>query len=225
MSRGVMPLLNSWLATASTPVASMLPCTASPRRLWPVYWKTGMRQSSRPKVKGVPWSMWVTPDAPRVTGVGAVGAAAPAPEGQRVGAFAQLGAQHGVLAGIDAMRLGATVADAPHQALRQDAAQAGGHEERRRAHVEQTRNGRNRIVGMQRGQHQMAGHGGAQADFGGLLVAHFADQDNVRVLAQHRAQHACECQLNFGIHLNLIDAVKTVLDRIFNRNNFVCRFV
>jgi hypothetical protein len=71
----------------------------------------------------------------------------------------------------------------------------------------------------------MAGHGGAQADLGGLLIAHFADQDNVRILAQDGAQHARECQLDFGIHLNLIDTGKTVFNRIFNRNNLVDRLV
>ena len=144
----------------------------------------------------VHFHQFVHADASLITGVVAVGTAAPAPEGQRVGAFAQLGAQHGALAGIKGVRLGAAFADAPHQALRQDAAQAGGHKERRRAHVEQARDGRDRIVGVQRGQHQVAGHGGAQTDFGSLLVAHFADQNNVRVLAQHRAQHARERQVD-----------------------------
>ena len=92
---------------------------------------------------------------------------------------------YGRLARLKHHWLGAGFAHSPHQPLRQNAAQAGGNQKWRRAHVEQARDGRNGIIGMQCGQHQMAGHGGAQANLGGFLIAHFADQDNVRILAQH----------------------------------------
>jgi hypothetical protein len=44
----------------------------------------------------------------------------------------------------------------------------------------------------------VAGHGGAHADLGGLLVAHFAQQDDVRILAQGGSQHAAEGEVDLS---------------------------
>ena len=41
------------------------------------------------------------------------------------------------------------------------------------------------LHGVQRREHQVAGLGGGDRGGGGLQVAHFADQDDVRVLTQH----------------------------------------
>jgi hypothetical protein len=41
-----------------------------------------------------------------------------------------------------------------------------------------------RIIGMQSREYQMAGHGSTHADFCRILIAHFADQDDVRILSQ-----------------------------------------
>ncbi len=49
-----------------------------------------------------------------------------------------------------------------------------------------------RVVGVQRGEHQVAGLGRLDGDFGGLEVADFADHDHVRILAQEGAQGAGE---------------------------------
>ena len=58
--------------------------------------------------------------------------------------------------------------------------------ERRDAHVQQARQRRRRVVGVQRRQHHVAGLRGLDRDVGGLEVADFADHDDVRILAQER---------------------------------------
>ena len=65
----------------------------------------------------------------------------------------------------------------------------------------------------------MAGHGGAQADFHGFLVAHFAYQHDVRVLAQYRAQHARKGEIDFCVDLHLANARQAIFDRVLHRNN------
>ena len=45
---------------------------------------------------------------------------------------------------------------------------------------------RGRIDGVQRREHQVSGHRTAQANIDSLAVTHFADQDDVRILAQRR---------------------------------------
>ena len=49
-----------------------------------------------------------------------------------------------------------------------------------------------RVDRVQRREHEVAGLGRAQRGVDRLLVAHLADQDHVRVLAQHAAQRALE---------------------------------
>ena len=56
------------------------------------------------------------------------------------------------------------------------------------AHVDETRQRLRGVVGVQRGQHQVAGLRGLDGDFRRLEVADFADHDDVRILAQERAQ-------------------------------------
>src|SRR5277367_2450119 len=57
---------------------------------------------------------------------------------------------------------------------------------------------------MQGGQHQVAGFGSENGGGDGFQVAHFADQDDVRVLAQRSAQRGGErCGVHF--HFALVD--------------------
>ena len=59
-------------------------------------------------------------------------------------------------------------------------------------------------LGVQRAEHQVAGLGGGERQADGLQVAHFADQDDVRVLAQRRAQRLAEAE-RVAVHLALVD--------------------
>ena len=97
-------------------------------------------------------------------------------------------------------------AQPPHEALRDDA------DERRRddvglgADVHQARDDRRRVVGVQRRQHEVAGLRRLHRDLRGLGVADLAEQDDVGILPQDRAQRARERQLDLLVDLRLVDA-------------------
>src|SRR5450759_4052440 len=74
---------------------------------------------------------------------------------------------------------------------------------------------------MQGGKHQVAGHRGAQADLRGLRIAHFTDQDHIRVLPQSGAQHARKCQVDLFVYLHLIDAGQAVFHRVFHGDDLL----
>jgi hypothetical protein len=76
------------------------------------------------------------------------------------------------------MRLLALGAKAPRQALRQDPQQRIGEVERVHAHIQQPHDGFRRAVGMQRGEHQVAGKRGFDADRHRFLVAHLTHHDD-----------------------------------------------
>ena len=63
-----------------------------------------------------------------------------------------------------------------------------------------------RVVGVQRAEHQVAGERRLDGDLGRLAVADFADQDDVRVVAQDAPQARGERQADLGVHLDLVDA-------------------
>ena len=60
------------------------------------------------------------------------------------------------------------------------------------AHVNQPDERPVGVVGVQRGQHQVAGEGRLYGHAGGVSIADFADHDDVRVLTQDRAQRPGE---------------------------------
>src|SRR5450759_4828120 len=72
---------------------------------------------------------------------------------------------------------------------------------------------------MHGGKYQVAGHRRAQADLRGLRIAHFADQDHVRILPQSVAQYARKSQVDLLVDLHLIDAGQTVFHRVFHGND------
>jgi hypothetical protein len=123
-------------------------------------------------------------------------------------------AGQGRVGGLRALR-----AEPAHQALGRDADHRRGDEEGFDAHVEKARDGAERIVGMQGAEDQVAGQRRLDGDLRGLGVADLADHDDIRVLAQDRAQAAGERQLDLGVHLDLANAAQLVLDRILDRDD------
>ena len=75
------------------------------------------------------------------------------------------------------------------------------------------------VGGVQRGQHEVAGERRLDGDPGGLHVADLADQDDVRVLAQDRAQAAGEGDAGLLVDLDLVDRRDPVLDRVLDRHH------
>ena len=83
-----------------------------------------------------------------------------------------------------------------------------------------------RAVGVQRAEDQMPCFRRLQRDPHGFHIAHFADEDDVRVFAQGRPQRPLET-LGVGVDLALVDEALLVrvheLDGVFNRNDVVGR--
>src|SRR5262249_1100113 len=72
---------------------------------------------------------------------------------------------------------------------------------------------------MQRGQDQVPGEARLYGDLRGLEIADLADHDDVRILAQYRAQRAGEAQVDARADLRLTDAVEREFDRILDRHD------
>ena len=79
-------------------------------------------------------------------------------------------------------------ADAAHEPLGQHALEHRGDQVVLHAHVEQARDGARGVVGVQRGEDQVAGERGLDGDLGRLEVADLADHDDVGILADDVAQ-------------------------------------
>ena len=112
-----------------------------------------------------------------------------------------------------------------HQALGQHAQERGAEQKRLHAHVDQAVHGAGRVVGVQCGQHQVAGERSLDRDLCGLKVADLADHDHVRVLPQDGPQGFGKGQVDLGIHLRLAHARQLVFDGVFHRHDVVARGV
>ena len=78
--------------------------------------------------------------------------------------------------------------------------------------------------GVQRAENEVARGGGGQGEFDGFEVAHFPDEDDVRVLAQRAAQGGGE-GFRVDAHLAVVDqrllALVDELDGVFHRDDVV----
>ena len=69
---------------------------------------------------------------------------------------------------------------------------------------------------MQRAEHQVPRDCRSDSDFSRFLVTNFSDHYDVRVLTENTSQRRRERHIRFRVDLNLIYAVKCVLDRVFD---------
>ncbi|MNN45353.1 hypothetical protein D3C81_1596830 [compost metagenome] len=107
-------------------------------------------------------------------------------------------------------------AQGAHQALGHDPEQGGAQQVIGDAQFQQAGDGAGRVVGVQGGEHQVAGEGGLDGHLGGFQVADLADHDDVRVLPQQGAHAAGEGQVDVVLHLHLVEGRLDHLDRVFD---------
>ena len=107
-------------------------------------------------------------------------------------------------------------AEAADEALGNDELDGGGDEEGLDAHIHEARDGAGCVVGVERGENQVAGKRGADRDLGGVFVADFADHDDVGVLAEDGTEGAGEGEADLGADLHLVYAGDFVFDGVFD---------
>src|SRR5262249_31166519 len=118
---------------------------------------------------------------------------------------------------------GAIGADAPRQTLAQDAYEGGGDQERLDPQIHETRDRGGGVVGVQRAKDQMSGLSGLEGDPRRLRVADLAHQNDVRVLAEDRAQAGGERDPGADVDLDLVDPLEQVLDRVLDGDDVLHR--
>ena len=126
----------------------------------------------------------------------------------------------GGLVGLDATR-----ADAADETLRHDQLERGGNEEWFHAHIDKPGDCAGRVIGVERGEDQVAGEGGLDGDLRGFQVARFANEDAVGVLPQEGAQAAREIETDAFVDRDLHDSVDVVFHRILGGEEFGIRLV
>ena len=124
--------------------------------------------------------------------------------------------QHGPGAVVDVGSFAAERTERAYQSLRHHRQNRGVKQIRRHADVEQAGERRGRIVGVQRGKHQMAGERGLDRHFRGFHVADLADHDDVGVLAHERAHAGGKVESDGVLHLHLVELWLDHFDRILD---------
>src|SRR5689334_8889730 len=71
----------------------------------------------------------------------------------------------------------------------------------------------------------MAGQRGLYGDLRGIEIAHFADHDDVGIVPQEGAQNTGKSQVYLRLHLNLVDAIQLIFDRILDSEDLPLRSI
>src|SRR5438876_839085 len=72
---------------------------------------------------------------------------------------------------------------------------------------------------MESTKNQMSCESRTDRDVCCLEIANFTDHDHIRVLPHDVAKTGCECQSDLWIHMDLVDPIHLILDRIFDRDD------
>ena len=67
---------------------------------------------------------------------------------------------------------------------------------------------------MQRAENQVASKRGLRGVFRCFQISNFTDQHNIRIVSEDTSQTCCKGQSDLGMHLNLVDTLELILDRI-----------
>ena len=112
-------------------------------------------------------------------------------------------------------------ADGADEALGQDAIERGDEVVGFDAHIQEAAEDVDDVVGVDGGENKVAGEGRVDGDLRRLLVADFADEDLVGVVAQDGAEAAREGEALLFVYRNLGDAADLVFDRVLNGDDLV----
>ena len=102
------------------------------------------------------------------------------------------------------------------QPLRHHPDQRGLQQVGRHTQIQQPRDGTGRIVGVQRGDHQVPGQRRLHRHLRRFQIADLAHHDDVRILPHQRADAIGKAQIDGRLHLHLVEAVFHHLDRILD---------
>jgi hypothetical protein len=105
------------------------------------------------------------------------------------------------------------------QAPRQGHADRVGDQERINFHIHQAADNTDSIIGVNGGEHEMARERRLHRHLRRNFVAALTDHDHVRILAQHGAETAGECEANIFIDLSLVNAFEALLNWVFDGHN------
>ena len=119
----------------------------------------------------------------------------------------------------------AAFAQTADQALGQNAEKGVGKIQRVEPHVQKPCDRFWCAVGVQGGQDQVAGQGCLYADGGGLMVAHLADHDDIRVGPKKSPHDPGKIQADFGFAFDLPQSRLSDFHRVLGRPDFDSRFV
>src|SRR5277367_4516923 len=112
-------------------------------------------------------------------------------------------------------------ANGAYQPLGKDAVERGNKIVSFHSHIEKTSQHVDHVVGMDGGEHQVTGQRGVDGNLCCFLVADFAHQDLVRVMAQNGAQAAGEGKALLLVNRDLSNAANLVLDRVLDGDDLV----
>src|SRR6185503_9162478 len=117
------------------------------------------------------------------------------------------------------IRFFAMAADAAHEALAYSHVHRRGDEVGVDSHIKEARQRRRGVTRVERREDEVARERRVDGNRGGLAVADLADHDDVRVLAQDRAQPRAEREPRPGVDLDLAYAFDRIFDRILDRDD------
>jgi len=116
--------------------------------------------------------------------------------------------------------LAAVGADPLGEALGDAADEGGPEEEGVDAHVQEAGDGADAVVRVEGREDEMPGLGGAHSDLRRFGIADFADEHDIGVVSEDRAEAAGEGEADLLARLDLDDAFELVLDRVFDGDDF-----